>query len=115
MRTDSMYRQNQEDARKRWLKKNPDYYKTYRKKHSEYTRKNREAQGGRNRKNRHRTSGESIFDAIAKMDMSNDEYVIKPGNYKLISAEGPDIAEMDVIIIVNPLKSISYSDSFQVR
>ncbi len=48
---------------------------------------------------------------IAKMDMSNDEYVIKPGNYKLISAEGPDIAEMDVIIIVNPLKPISYSDN----
>lgn len=84
MRTDSAYRQNQQDTQKRWRKKNPHYHRNYRETHPEYTRRNRAAQADRNRQNRQKGNTESIFDAIAKMD---------------------------VIIIVNPSKSNSYSDS----
>ena len=111
MRTDPAYRQNQKDAQERWRKKNPDYYRNYRERHPEYTRRNRGAQSHRNRKNRQKGNVASIFDVIAKMDVSNTENAIKPGNYTLISADDPKIAKMDVIIIVNPSKSVSYSDS----
>ncbi len=111
MRTDSAYRENQKDAQARWHKKNPDYYKNYRKSHPVYTQKNREAQAERDRKKRHHTNGASIFDVLAKMDVSNDECLIKPGNYTLVSAKSPDLAKMDVIIIAIPSKSSSYSES----
>ena len=111
MRTDPTYRQNQQDAQERWRKKNPHYHRNYRETHPEYTRRNRAAQADRNRKNRQNENQASIFDAIAKMDVSKDENTIKPGNYTLISAEDPEIVKMDVIILVNPSKSNSYNES----
>jgi len=105
MDTDEAYRLNQKDAQDRWCEKNPDYYKNYRKTHPKYARKNREAQAERNRKKRRIANPTSIYEAIAKMDVSSDESLIKPGRYTLFSAENPDIAKMDVIIIGMPLKS----------
>lgn len=105
METDKDYCQNQKDAQKRWRKKNPDYYKNYRKKNPGYTEKNRKLQAERNRRKRSASNHASIFDVIAKMDVLNDKNTIKPGRYTITSAENPDIAKMDVIIVDMPTKS----------
>lgn len=110
MHTDEAYRLDQRDAQERWRKKNPDYSQNYRRTHPEYVRKNREAQAERNRKKRQRAHPTSIFEAIANMDVSKEESLIKPGRYTIFSAENPDIANMDVIIIGMPLKSKSCKD-----
>jgi len=110
MDTDEAYRLNQEDAQDRWYKRNPNYSKKYRETHPDYARKNREAQADRNRKKRHLGNHTSIFEAIAKMDASNDECLIKPGRYTIFPAEKSDIAKMDVIIICMPVKSNIYDD-----
>ena len=109
MRTDKDYRQNQKAAQKRWHKKNPDYYKNYRKKNSGYTEKNRLAQAERNRKKRSGSSHTSIYDAIAKMDVSNNQSSIKSGKYTIFSADNPKVAKMDVIIFDISTESMGYS------
>lgn len=108
MQTDDDYRQNQKDARERWCKKNPDYYKNYRKKNPEYTEKNRLAQAERNRKKRSVSNHTTIYDEIAKMDVSSNQTSIKSGRYTIISADNPEFAKMDVIIVDMPIKSIYY-------
>ncbi len=107
MDTDEAYRLNQKKVQDRWREKNPGYSQNYRATHPDYTRKNREAQAERNRKSRHKINPTSIYEAIAKMDVSKGEYSIKPGRYTIFSAEHPNIAKMDVIIIGMPLKSDS--------
>ncbi len=107
MDTDEAYRLNQKKVQDRWREKNPGYSQNYRATHPDYTRKNREAQAERNRKSRHKINPTSIYEAIAKMDVSNGECSIKPGRYTILSAEHPDIAKMDVIIVGIPLKSNS--------
>lgn len=107
MEIDQAYRLNQKDAQDRWCEKNPDYFKNYRETHPDYVRKNREAQAERNCKRRSINNPTSIYEAIAKMDVSKDECSIKPGRYTIFSAEHSDIAKMDVIIIAMPLKSNS--------
>jgi hypothetical protein len=111
IRTDEDYRQNQKDAQERWCKKNPDYYKTYREKNPAYTKKNRLAQVERNRKKRSVSNQTSIDDSIAKMDMLNNQNSIKSGRYTIISADNPEFAKMDVLIVDISIKSKTYKEN----
>jgi hypothetical protein len=111
MRTDDDYRQNQNDAQERWCKKNPDYYKTYREKNPAYTKKNRLAQAERNRKKRSVSNQIAIDDSIAKMDVLNNKNLIKSGRYTIISADNPEFAKMDVLIVDMSIKSKDYKEN----
>ncbi|MBT6337662.1 MAG: hypothetical protein HOJ48_00025 [Desulfobacula sp.] len=107
--SDEAYRQNQDDAQKRWLDKNPDYYKNYRENHPEYTEKNRQKQQERNRNKRVMCHQKSIFSEIAKMDVSRTKNPIMSGMYELSSAQDPSIAKMDVLIVDLSSISVSYA------
>ena len=94
MKNDPAYRENQNDAARRWRAKNPDYWRNYRNKRKEYTRRNREQQ---KRRNQQRAS--SSNSAIANMDMSNSKNGINTGRYQLIPVTGELIANMDALIV----------------
>ena len=111
IRTDEDYRQNIKDAQERWCKKNPDYYKTYREKNPAYTKKNRLAQVERNLKKRSISNQTFIDNSIAKMDVLNNQNSIKSGRYTIISADNPEFAKMDVLIVDISIKSKDYKEN----
>ena len=43
------YKDNQRQAQKRWMAKNPDYWRSYRDSHTKYVETNRQKQRERNR------------------------------------------------------------------
>ena len=110
LKSDKTYRQNQDAAQKCWLDKNPGYYKKYRENHPEYTERNRQKQRERNRKKRAIGHQTSIFNKIAKMDVSNAKKPILSGMYVLSSAENPNIAKMDVLIVDISSISTTYKE-----
>jgi hypothetical protein len=89
MKTDPDYRKNQQESHQCWREQNRDYYQRYRAKNPQYVTRNRLLQKLRDQKRRDRQS-------LAKMDLSNSLYPVKPGYYYLIPAKG-DLAKMDSI------------------
>ena len=109
---DEFYRQNQQDCKDEWKKKNPDYWKNYRKKNPEYAQRNREMQRERNRTNRRKNATKSISTPIANMDMVNSQKPKISGRYKLIPYNGDSIADMDVLIVeINDITSSYFEKS----
>lgn len=96
--SDEAYRQNQDDCRKAWSEKNPEYWKTYRANHSSYASLNREKQRERNRK-RQRKREAAGTGVIAKMDESTPRKIIPSGRYRLVPVCNPVIAKMDEWIV----------------
>lgn len=95
MRTDPIYRSNQEISQRQWARTNPGYWKQYRKSNPEKAERNRILQTIRNR----RRSGQGDCDAkmeassIAKMDASRSDSFQMLGQFWLI----PVIAKMDAL------------------
>jgi hypothetical protein len=88
---DTAYRENRQDAQKRWRDNHRDYWREYRKSHPEYVEKNRERQRERNAR---RKQGSL---PIAKTDASGAINPLMPGIYHIIPAGGDMIAKMDAI------------------
>ena len=87
LRSDSDYRENQRQAQKRWQEKNPDYWKRWRERHASYVEHNRECQqqrNGRRRKIAVTVEGENDASMFAKMDASNEEFLLSSGTYRLV-------------------------------
>lgn len=95
MRSDPIYRSNQEISQKQWARANPGYWKQYRKRNPQKAERNRILQTIRNR----RRSGQGDSDAkmdtssIAKMDASRSDSFQMLGQFWLI----PVIAKMDAL------------------
>lgn len=101
-----IYRNDQKDAQKLWLEKNPGYWKDYREKNSQYAERNRQKQRERNRSSRAQTDREPSSGPIAKMDASiakmdaiGPESPTFSGIYKLVPLAGSEIAKMDALIV----------------
>ncbi|ARK96186.1 hypothetical protein [Burkholderia pseudomallei] len=76
LRTDSDYRDNQRDAQRAWLSRNPDYWRQYRRDHSDYATSGRARQQGQP----HAASA-----SIAKMDAC----IAPSGVYRLTPVSPP--------------------------
>lgn len=86
MKDDPDYRDNHRDGQQSWIEQNRDYWRRYRSRHPQYVERNRLLQKERDRKRRN----------LAKMDTSEQVYLVKPGSYYLIPAKG-DLAKMDTL------------------
>jgi len=86
MRSDPDYRANQRDNRKRWQKRNPDYWRQYRMSHPQYGERNRLLQRIRDRKRR--------LENLAKMDALSQVSLLKSGTYYVVPDDA-DLAKMD--------------------
>ena len=102
-----LYRENQKDANKNWLEKNPDYWKKYRKKNPDKTLKNRMMQQIRNLK-RAGTKPPAVRlnleELIAKMYLVNPAQPKRQISLWLLSAT----AEIKPIKVVLASKSNRY-------
>lgn len=87
-RSDPDYLENQIQAQRAWVERNPDYWAAYREKNPGYTAQNRADQRGRNAKRR--TS------KIAKMDASPAAPVLDAGIYELRPLDKETFAKMGV-------------------
>ena len=100
MRTDPIYRANQNSSQKQWSIANPGYWKKYRKDNPEKAERNRILQAVRNRKARSSDSDSKMDrSVIAKMDASKSDNFEILGQFWLL----PVIAKMDALK-VNILK-----------
>jgi hypothetical protein len=86
MATDPDYRANQRACGKAWRDRNPDYWRNYRANHPGYAEKNRLLQKAR------RSRSEL---AVAKMDASAPDLLVRTGTYWLIPDDG--VAKMDAL------------------
>jgi hypothetical protein len=97
---DPDYRENQNQACKRWRKKNPHYWKHYRATHPSYTDDNRYKQ--RQRKQAYtgpeppHSSNASQFANSDALDSKNS---VKAGTYRLIPLPNGEIANSDALIV----------------
>lgn len=103
-KNDRDYQENQNQACKRWRKKNPKYWKAYRETHPEYTEGNRSKQ-----KKRQAMYKEALFKGagspcsgnaslIANSDALPPKSPVKAGRYQLIPFYGK-IANSDALIV----------------
>jgi len=92
--TDSSYRGNQADARRRWQEKHSDYWQAYRKRHPRYEAHNRQQQRQRNSHRRKHLLPADV-PMIANMDAAAP---VKSGTYRLVAIDSPMIANMDVVV-----------------
>jgi len=95
LQIDPEYRENQQDARRRWRESNPDYQREYREQNQEYTERNREQQRVRNQQRKKSVA----LNPIVKMDASNSENTITPGRYELRRIVDGHIVKMDASIV----------------
>jgi len=100
MASDPAYRENQKQANKEWLKKNPQYWDQYRQKRPEYTKRNREMSKERMRIRRKITYSIQLF---AKMDASLVDTTRLSGYYALIPLGGM-FAKMDAKLVQLTIK-----------
>ena len=98
--TDKAYRENQNDAREAWAKKNKGYWRKYREINTSYADKNRELQKQRNRKRKEiEMLPEFVKSEIAKMDVIKPTNTLNSGYYILIPVNKDGIAKMDSSIV----------------
>lgn len=98
---DPDYRENQNQASKRWRKKNPDYWKRYRATHPCYTDTNRCKQRQRKqilykRPESTDPNEESLF---ANSDALTPNNLVKAGTYQLVPVSSPSFANSDALIV----------------
>jgi hypothetical protein len=86
MAADEDYRANQQDCKKRWQKKHPDYWRNYRARRRQYCQTNRQLQRLRDLRRRLRH--------LAKMDALGRLCSFKAGTYYLV----PCLAKMDASV-----------------
>jgi hypothetical protein len=98
---DPDYRENQNQACKRWRKKNSDYWKRYRADHSSYTEDNRCKQ--RQRKQALYKGPEppsaSKASQFANSDALTHKNLVKAGTYQLIPLPYDGFANSDALIV----------------
>ena len=71
--SDPDYRENQKRAQKAWAERHPDYWRAYRDQHPEYVARKRA---------RHRERAPAPA-AVAKMDASKAEILLRSGTYRV--------------------------------
>jgi hypothetical protein len=86
-REDPEYRDNQAQAQRAWVERNPDYWRKYRQHNPMYERENRAKQQVRDAKRRERV--------LAKMDASTPDSPVPSGTYWLRPVGSEDLAKMD--------------------
>jgi len=91
---DSDYKENQVEAQKSWIRKNPAYWRRYREKNPEYAERNRTAQKARNASRKTKP----LQAAIAKIDESTGYNVINTGLFR-IPVRIENIAKIDAILV----------------
>jgi hypothetical protein len=97
---DKNYRDNQIDAQKAWLKRNPGYWKKYRRGNLKYKNRNCRLQKERNNKRKKLLNMPNfVKPEIAKMDELNKKNNIISGNYRLVLVDKEQIAKMDELIV----------------
>jgi hypothetical protein len=95
---DSVYREEQADAKRQWRVNNSDYWRKYRESHPAYVKRNREKQRERNHK-RPRKRDSPASPVIAKMDALTPRNIIPFGQYRLVPLANDMIAKMDELIV----------------
>lgn len=105
MASDKDYKANQCDARKRWCRKNQDYWGRYRDEHPHYVKRNRQLQRVRNRR---RDADKRQCQTIAKRYALTEKKTDISGYYKMIPADEQLIAKSDVLLVKIDLISNSY-------
>jgi len=94
LKTDPVYKANQNSSQQQWVKANPGYWKQYRKKNPEKAERNRILQTQRNRKVRSLPDDAKAEQSlIAKMDASKFDNFQILGQFWLL----PVIAKMDAL------------------
>jgi hypothetical protein len=116
LKEDSAYKENQKDAIRSWLRKNPSYFRDYRKKRPEYTDKNRKQSRERYQNQRYRAETNPAIHQkqdFAKMDVASLQLPIKSGKYKLLPSEAKDFAKMDAAIVqLIVIEDVTRNDEF---
>jgi hypothetical protein len=97
LKHDSDYRENQNQACKRWRKKNPWYWKHYRAAHLPYTEGNRFRQ--RQRKQAFYKGPEPPPSQFANSDALTPKNPFKAGTYQLIPLPYNGFANSDALIV----------------
>lgn len=91
LRTDSDYRDNQRDAQRAWLSRNPDYWRQYRRDHLDYVASGRTRQRGQ---------PFAAAVSVAKMDVC----IAPSGLYQLTPVSPPAGASTDSCLVeITPL------------
>jgi endogenous inhibitor of DNA gyrase (YacG/DUF329 family) len=104
---DKDYKDNQRDAQKRWMAKNPDYWRSYRDTHPEYAETNRQKQRERNQQRKPSSLGQSV---IAKSDASCSKNGWISGYYIIERVTGDRIAKSDASFVKISCISEPYAD-----
>jgi len=105
MASDKDYKANQCDARKRWCRKNQDYWGRYRDEHPDYVQRNRQLQRLRNAR---RSADNRQCGPIAKRYALTEKKTDISGYYKMIPADEQLIAKSDVSVVKLELISVGY-------
>ncbi len=100
-RRDPDYRDNQNQASKRWRKKNPRYWKRYRATHSSYTDDNRCKQRQRKQTDKGPMPPPHFSKAsqFANSDALNSKNLFKAGIYQLIPLPRGEFTNSDALIV----------------
>lgn len=97
---DPDYRENQNQASKRWRKKNPHYWKRYRAAHPSYTDDNRYKQRHRKQAYKGQAPPHSRNTSqFANSDALASKNPVKAGTYQLIPLPYGEIANSDALIV----------------